>query len=452
MADKASKYFIKATDSFALSDDFVGSKRFQRFVDIIVEKMAAVILSRYGPSKDDHEVNVRSMKPAEIVPSFLRYQLETRAAAINAKHRNEKISEEDQYEQDHSFLRLPEALAPRPSLLWVTDKVLSVAAEETGEDRYSFLTGVNAISFATDNDDYTEIANYMLCRVCWSYIQSKAIADLEMDESNWYMKLKDVPESDVICLLQQLFYMLIPEIENDAYIFMEKGGFDEEELEGVFSAALRWDTAALIDTKKSLEKKLKEEQNKTIEKAIKIDGLNDKIKSLKAEVKELQATENNSKKAIEESEKAKKKYDDLKKEYDRLVEYVAMLEQQEAEDLQGENDTEQEEESLQEALLSDDEVRSKRVLFVREPKFSKYTMMNQLAEYFPNAKFTNSSITDKERPDVVVLLTRYVKHPTYFAARDSAKVKNIPIIQCNCTNINKIIREIKNGEQAYVAK
>ena len=169
-------------------------------------------------------------------------------------------------------------------------------------------------------------------------------------------------------------------------------------------------------------------------------------------MKELQATENNSKKAIEESEKAKKKYDDLKKEYDRLVEYVAMLEQQEAEDLQGENDTEQEEESLQEALLSDDEVRSKRVLFVREPKFSKYTMMNQLAEYFPNAKFTNSSITDKERPDVVVLLTRYVKHPTYFAARDSAKVKNIPIIQCNCTNINKIIREIKNGEQAYVAK
>ncbi len=446
---KDQDYFDKAKDSFVLDDGFTESNRFKRFTDLVLDKISSLILSHYSPAQDDMITNKKGLNPMFVVADFLRAQIINEAYYTHRQNKDDELNMETIYEMEEGFLRHPKEVPPlATSILWMTDFIVSQSIKITDDDRFSYMTGASAVRFATDTESYDKTFEKSLKKACWEYVREQAVADLDMDVSNWYSRLKNISDAEAIKLLYRLHSILLPEMENSAYIIMEKEGFKDTD-DGMFSAALRWSNADLIRQQGLLQEEYKAECAKTQEKSEKINALNKEVYSLKQTVAELRKNEKKASEAIEESNKDKEKLARLQEKYDSLMEYVEMLEQQEEAELPTE-ESNQEIIELKEDLKADEELRQKRVLFVRETEFSKFTMMSQLAEFFPNSRFTNSAITGSEKPDIVVLLTRYVKHPTYFAVRDSAKAKKIPYLHCNCTNVNKVIENVRSGEQPFI--
>ena len=451
---KKVNYIEKTANSFVMKDEFTKTNRYKRFLELVTEKMSDIITSRYHfKGETRNEVNTKSFKPAWVVSSFMKCEIFARAQIIDSYIRSEGQDEEkENSEVNMGFLRCPADIFYLPSsLLWLTDTAIYESMKMSGDTRYSRISGLNATEFITTGDE-DESVKYALNRVCWGYIRDQAIADASMDESNWFTKVKEIPESDVVILMCRLYETIIPEIENAAYIYMEQVGFVKANEDRMFSAALRWNIEKFKVRQEAVEEKYNEECELSKEKSEKIRTLSQEIEELKTTVAELQKTDGDAKAAITDAEKSRQKLDSLQEKYDSLLDYINIIESQEPDEPLTEEEIRKEEDEFEKNLESDDEIRSKRVVFVRDARFSKYTMMGQLSEYFVNSRFTDTSISDKEKIDVVVLLTRYTKHPTYFAARNSARSKGIPYIQCNCTNVNKIIREVKSGEQAYVTK
>ena len=136
--------------------------------------------------------------------------------------------------------------------------------------------------------------------------------------------------------------------------------------------------------------------------------------------------------AKKQAESQKGKYLKLVEKYQSLEEYVSLIE--DAVD----------EEFADEEIWVDEKVFQKKIIFIRESKYSNYAMMSKLLELFPNARFANSITADidKQTADVVVLLTRYTKHGTYWGARDTSKRAGIPCIHCDNSNYNAIVKTI----------
>lgn len=100
---------------------------------------------------------------------------------------------------------------------------------------------------------------------------------------------------------------------------------------------------------------------------------------------------------------------------------------------------------MKEVLILDIEnLKQKRIVFVRDKNKSSYKVFNKLKKEYPNSKVIDSSESsiDKNTTDIVVIMTQYVCHNSYWYAKGSAKNKDIPVIHCRCINPDRILDTI----------
>ena len=138
-----------------------------------------------------------------------------------------------------------------------------------------------------------------------------------------------------------------------------------------------------------------------------------------------------------ENKKLRKELDILREKYTNVLKDVAESDEQE-ETLQS---------SGQQELFTDEDVKNMRIVFVRDISYSHNTYFNGLLKEFPNSKVidTNAASINATATDVVVLMTRYVCHGSYWGTRDECREKGIPVIHCKYTNVDIIKQTIKEG-------
>lgn len=100
-----------------------------------------------------------------------------------------------------------------------------------------------------------------------------------------------------------------------------------------------------------------------------------------------------------------------------------------------------------------EEIRNKRIVFIRDQEHADYLIMQQLADYFPNARFSNgiASEASNKSTDMVILLTKYTCHGTYWSARDKSRSKKVPTLHCawsRLENIKKTINDYWSNKEA----
>jgi len=95
-------------------------------------------------------------------------------------------------------------------------------------------------------------------------------------------------------------------------------------------------------------------------------------------------------------------------------------------------------------ILDIENLKQKRIVFVRDKNKSSYKVFNKLKKEYPNSKVIDSSESsiDKNATDIVVIMTQYVCHNSYWYAKGSAKNKDIPVIHCRCINPDRILDTI----------
>ena len=164
-------------------------------------------------------------------------------------------------------------------------------------------------------------------------------------------------------------------------------------------------------------------------------------KALIRQSKESKKHEREFTKLIKSLEKENKK---LNEKYEQLQEYTDMLMKA------SEIEAEQNEADIDIDLP--DEIRNKRIVFVRDKEHAGYIVMQQIADYFPNARFSNgvASEVSNKTTDMVILLTKYTCHGTYWSARDRSRAKKVPTLHCawsRLANIKGTIKEYWDSKQ-----
>lgn len=92
-------------------------------------------------------------------------------------------------------------------------------------------------------------------------------------------------------------------------------------------------------------------------------------------------------------------------------------------------------------------IKDLKIVFVRNKKYDGLSLCREISKLYPNAKFTDNiaSDIDPKTTDIVILMTRYLEHGSYWGARNNAKAKNVPVMHCHSTNLNVISKTILEG-------
>ena len=73
---------------------------------------------------------------------------------------------------------------------------------------------------------------------------------------------------------------------------------------------------------------------------------------------------------------------------------------------------------------------------------------NEILKIFPNATFVNLSkgytLHSQRKVDLVVIMTKYIRHATYYKIKEFCKQNDVPYVHCGTTNINTIIQCISD--------
>lgn len=103
-------------------------------------------------------------------------------------------------------------------------------------------------------------------------------------------------------------------------------------------------------------------------------------------------------------------------------------------------------------IISYLKIRDKRIVFVRDYEYDGLSLCRQIEKAFPNSRITDSisNEVNSNSTDLVVLLTRYEKHGSYWGARDKAKQQDVPVIHCHATNIDVISQLIYEKTEGII--
>lgn len=164
----------------------------------------------------------------------------------------------------------------------------------------------------------------------------------------------------------------------------------EKRIENAVEKAVKKQTKAVSDELYTVRKQLAQKEKE-------YDALNDKYNKFKQEQK-------------------------LEREYEELI-------TQNSEDLSEENIR---------------EIKQRKIVFVRDKENDSYKVFQKLRKEYPNCKIidSNASTIDENATDMVVVMTQYVAHGSYWDARDTSKSKTIPVIHCRYLNLNRIFEVI----------
>ena len=148
------------------------------------------------------------------------------------------------------------------------------------------------------------------------------------------------------------------------------------------------------------------------------------------------AVKKQAKSTQDEMYAVKKKLSQKEKEYEELSEkYKSIITQQEYE--------KEIAEKVEELELTDEEIKAikeRKIVFVRDKEKDSYKVFQKLKKEYPNSKVidSNASTIDNNATDMVVVMTQYVCHGSYWGAKGTAKNGETPVIHCQAINLDRI--------------
>ena len=276
---------------------------------------------------------------------------------------------------------------------------------------------------------FPEMFNAVFDNVFYDYIHKQISMNYTINEDNYVTYLKPQDKTDLLPLLIDI---------NDAVITEAEGIFSEMCIPTINSEALK----ILKENRKILERNESEAINKC-QKAL--DEANNSIKKFETENKALQdkvaqlekinrdqakEDKNTIYELNKEIKSLKKQLEEANAKYDESNEYFSLVEQ-----------------SLNESQEDDDadvEIdTTKRYIFVSSKSRDGYALNNNLLKEFPNSEIKYGTFNvQANSTDLVVVLTSYVKHCTYYGIKEQCKNKGIPMIHCYKRSVNSIKRTI----------
>lgn len=270
------------------------------------------------------------------------------------------------------------------------------------------------------------------------YIKRKILFNKDISEVNWTTFCKPETEEEIFALILDIAERFDREADNVmAHVIFP---LVSEKIADFISNDKQFKVNETeIRELKSQKEKAETEYNKAEEK---INKLTNELERQKTETE-------NIKKALKEKEKEinglnaeyKKKYEtlnntflDLFNKHTELSEYVSMLEEETDEETEDNED-----------ITIPENIINKRFVFVNEKGKEGYIFNRKLKEIFPNSD-VRYGVCDinAETTDAVILLTKYLKHGTYWSMRDKYRDKGIPVLHCNKSSISGIIDTVVN--------
>jgi actin-related protein len=173
-----------------------------------------------------------------------------------------------------------------------------------------------------------------------------------------------------------------------------------------------------------------------------LEAQKQKNAELQKQINENREKDKRESEAQKELRKLQAKFEKLSARYESLLNYTTQLEAPD-------------DDAVDEGVPLDEELLKKqRIVFVRDKKHEGYVIMQKLADYFPNARFTNciASEINAKTTDLIVQMIPYVCHGTYWGAESVAERKNVPMLSIRNTNPDVMIAKINEAIQRKLAK
>ena len=422
-------------DSFYKNaDEFMRSKRFLRFVGIIECKVKEFLLDLHSTktSRDTGStIHGESVSAREAVESCVYQHILVKCEKENdePKEETERINGKLYGTMNYSLRSVldifPDRLYSNLWSLqgWFADAGISKwAVDDEGEP----LVAKSAEIILDDNNLITDLYTDALHRTCFDYIVRSAVeSEFQINGENWLSRLKNPTRAQVLYIMSGIYKRALHSIEDfSAYRLLYTEDADSP-------------LHKLLD--KINANKAEQEQGDTVRRLEELLGKKDK--ALKAQeqenrelAKKLSAIEEKvtaESDAQRELRRIKGEYEKLQEKYDSLLYFAEQLEAPE-------------DEAEADNFVPDESFKRKRIVFVRDKKHEGYVIMQKLAEYFPNAKFTNCIASDinAQTTDLIVQMIPYVSHGTYWNAESIARRKEIPMFCINNTNFDTLIARI----------
>lgn len=255
---------------------------------------------------------------------------------------------------------------------------------------------------------------------CGDYIRNKSMFMPEITKENYFLTLPETVE-DVILIFRDVINRVEIDLERFALSSNEndvKTHFNYME-EKVFSNL----TTEISEKNVEIEKLKKEIEEKDIQ----LKNTQKKIENIEKSKKDciIETAEYNEA-LLRENKKIKTKYEILLNKYNEIKELFDV-----------ENKRTKEE---QEFGLPDLDYSENYGFVVGENAPYK----SIIKEKFPNCTFYSKNENISNDTKMVVFITSFIGHPTYYALKEQCKNKNIPIVHCAHSNIDLMTQLMKN--------
>lgn len=424
-------------------DEFTESKKFVRFMDFISKEIDN-FFNGFGvlrATADRRNITEARLGFKELVRDAIGFH-----TAIKC----DKEEDETQTNPQLGTISILNIIGKIPertySNLWYFNDIIKdagaekIALDEDGEPLVLQQIGLILTGYDADTKQsvFDSVYEDALKRACYDYAVSKILIN-HLTEETWLVMIKKITPEQLITIAAKIFEYALHNAEDYAacHLIYSK---DDKNGDSFFKDLINY-----VQDKEKFDS-IKEEQDKIIEalnqtvkaKDEKIGILTEKYEQLNKMVTSFESDKQNTVELQKELKKIKEEYNKLNEKYDSLLQFTEQLEAPVEED-------EPQEDAA--AMPLDETIRSKRIVFIRDKKYDNCFIMRKLYEYFYNAKFTNgiASEINANATDLIVVLTQYVCHGTYWGAKSISERKNIPMLNCRKVNLNTIVEQISKA-------
>ena len=441
-SDSTKTAFKEITSFYHNAENFMKTKRFDRFVEL-VERKFETFLNSFDI------VRVSESCKQKVSPSIVRC-FGTAVLEYSAnKVKPERAEASSDAVSDRGRICLS-CLNLVSGIPYKTNSPLFDLNEYAGANN-----GIN-ISYGTDkiklgdetinspllgfalaivrNDMFPYICCSCIERACYDYIQLKSL-EQELSDENWYSTLKRITNEQVIWLMSKSFEHILYEIEARAGCQMllsmsENSPVVFQELQETKERANALE-AENAEKDKRINELIIKHNRELQETKSEYTALQNKVSGTQDNSSEIAMLKRKLKAAEQEKQALRKKLKSAEEYADSLLETA----------------NEPVPESEPDTTIDPAAFADKRIVFVRDKFSEDYPAVKRLAEVIPNAKFTNCIASDinAKATDLIVVLTSYVHHHTTYNADSIAKGRNIPIIRVNKVNCDIILSEISRA-------
>ena len=420
---------VSELDFLLDNQEFIKTKRFAKFVQAAYDAMSDVVTEQVKSSNGG---------------TLFDFCQDVIAAWATATIYNEAGEKQDLWNLVEKSV-LQNLAAPFCNLsglvaadMWAANSALikGAAAGKDENDKYKIMKLFVLTCYTKHFDDSM---NNAIVMTCYEYVYENAIKEGGFTEGNWFSKLKEIDRSTAFLMLIKTLKYTLHDMESIISTYINQDS-NEDIKEMVKLASDIMDES--IATKSLQEKfdtisdelKEKDRQLSLLRGSLhKMNGIKDKLDKVEVTIEEQTSQWEEKVIALQkENNRLRAEKEELEEKYRSAQEFADCLSLEDTDEGQAVD------------TVSIEAVSNMRIVFIRDNDATGYTMMNDLADKFPNARFTNHVASDinAKTTDLVVLLTRYIKHATYYGVKGFCKAQELACIHSNYTNVDKITEDI----------